>query len=51
MMEKLYAQGIKNFARLAQINKQFAEELDETLNAQGRLLRDDWVGQARKLRG
>jgi class III poly(R)-hydroxyalkanoic acid synthase PhaE subunit len=51
MMEKLYAQGIKNFARLAQINKKFAEELDETLNAQGRLLRDDWVGQARKLRG
>ncbi len=50
MMEKLYAQGIKNFARLAQINKKFAEELDETLNAQGRLLRDDWVGQARKLR-
>ena len=51
MMEKLYAQGIKNFARLAEINKKFAEELDETLNAQGRLLRDDWVGQARKLRG
>ncbi|MGB5745270.1 MAG: class III poly(R)-hydroxyalkanoic acid synthase subunit PhaE [Sedimenticolaceae bacterium] len=51
MMEKLYAQGIKNFARLAQINKRFAEELDETLNAQGRLLRDDWVGQAKKLRG
>jgi class III poly(R)-hydroxyalkanoic acid synthase PhaE subunit len=51
MMEKLYAQGIKNFARLAQMNTEFAEELDETLKAQGRVLRDDWIGQAKKLLG
>jgi class III poly(R)-hydroxyalkanoic acid synthase PhaE subunit len=51
MMEKLYEQGIRNFARLAEMNTKFAEELDETLNTQGRILRDDWIGQARKLRG
>lgn len=51
MMEKLYEQGIKNFAKLAQMNKNFAEELDETLKAQGRVLRDDWIGQAKKLLG
>ncbi len=51
MMEKLYAQGIKNFARLAEMNTKFAEELDETLKTQGRILRDDWIGQAKKLLG
>ena len=51
MMEKLYAQGIKNFARLAQMNRKYAEELDETLQTQGRILRDDWIGQAKKLLG
>ncbi len=51
MAEKLYEQGIKNFARLAEINTKFAEELDETLKAQGRILREDWIGQAKKLLG
>jgi len=51
MMEKLYAQGIKNFAKLAQMNTDFAERLDESLKAQGRILRDDWIGQAKKLLG
>jgi predicted flap endonuclease-1-like 5' DNA nuclease len=51
MMEKLYAQGITNFAKLARMNTRFAEELDETLKAQGRILRDDWIGQAKKLLG
>lgn len=51
MMEKLYAQGIRNFASLAQMNRKFAEELDETLKTQGRILRDDWIGQAKKLLG
>lgn len=51
MMEKLYAQGIKNFARLAQMNRNYAEELDERLQTQGRILRDDWIGQAKKLIG
>jgi class III poly(R)-hydroxyalkanoic acid synthase PhaE subunit len=50
MMEKLYEQGIRNFARLAEMNTQLAEQLDETLQTQGRILRDDWIGQARKLR-
>jgi polyhydroxyalkanoate synthase subunit PhaE len=50
MMEKLYEQGIRNFARLAELNTQLAEQLDETLQTQGRILRDDWIGQARKLR-
>jgi NADH-quinone oxidoreductase subunit E len=51
MAEKLYEQGIKNFAQLAKMNKKFAEQLDETLKTQGRILRDDWIGQAKKLRG
>jgi predicted flap endonuclease-1-like 5' DNA nuclease len=51
MAEKLYEQGIKNFNQLAEMNKKFAEQLDETLKAQGRILREDWIGQAKKLRG
>jgi class III poly(R)-hydroxyalkanoic acid synthase PhaE subunit len=51
MMEKLYAQGIRNFSSLAQMNRKLAEELDETLKTQGRILRDDWIGQAKKLLG
>jgi predicted flap endonuclease-1-like 5' DNA nuclease len=51
MAEKLYEQGIKNFSNLATINKKFAEELDEALKTQGRILRDDWIGQAKKLLG
>lgn len=51
MAEKLYAQGIKNFAQLATMSTQFAEQLDEALRAQGRILREDWIGQAKKLRG
>lgn len=51
MMEKLYQQGITNFAKLAQMNTDFAEQLDETLKAQGRILREDWIGQAKKMLG
>lgn len=51
MMEKLYAEGIRNFTQLAKMNATFAEQLDETLKTQGRILRDDWIGQAKKLRG
>jgi class III poly(R)-hydroxyalkanoic acid synthase PhaE subunit len=51
MMEKLYQEGITNFAKLAQMNSDFAEQLDETLKAQGRILREDWIGQAKKLLG
>jgi len=51
MAEKLYEQGIKNFSNLATLNKRFAEELDEALKTQGRILRDDWIGQAKKLLG
>jgi predicted flap endonuclease-1-like 5' DNA nuclease len=51
MAEKLYEQGIKNFAKLATMNVQFAKDLDESLKTQGRILRDDWIGQAKKLIG
>ena len=33
------------------MNTQFAEQLDEVLKSQGRILREDWIGQAKKLRG
>ena len=49
MMEKLYAEGINNFAKLARLNKELAEQLDDTLKTQGRIMRDDWIGQAKKL--
>jgi class III poly(R)-hydroxyalkanoic acid synthase PhaE subunit len=51
MAEKLYEQGIKNFSNLASLNAKFAEDLDEALKTQGRILRDDWIGQAKKLLG
>ena len=51
MAEKLYEEGITNFSQLAKMNKKFAEQLDEALKAQGRILRDDWIGQAKKLLG
>ena len=51
MAEKLYEQGIKNFSQLATMNAKFAEQLDDALRAQGRILREDWIGQAKKLRG
>lgn len=51
MAEKLYAQGITSFAQIAKMSAKAAEELDETLKAQGRIMRDDWIGQAKKLRG
>jgi class III poly(R)-hydroxyalkanoic acid synthase PhaE subunit len=51
MAEKLYEQGIRSFAQLAKMNRRFAEDLDESLRAQGRILRDDWIGQAKKLKG
>jgi len=51
MAEKLYEQGIKNFNQLATMNAKFAEQLDDVLRAQGRILREDWIGQAKKLRG
>jgi class III poly(R)-hydroxyalkanoic acid synthase PhaE subunit len=51
MAEKLYEQGIKNLNQLAEMNAKFAEELDEALRAQGRVLREDWIGQAKRLRG
>ena len=51
MAEKLYEQGIRNFSNLAAINRKFAEELDEALKTQGRILRDDWIGQAKKMMG
>lgn len=50
MAEKLYEQGIKNFNQLATMNAKFAEQLDDVLRAQGRILREDWIGQAKKLR-
>ncbi|MGB5570316.1 MAG: class III poly(R)-hydroxyalkanoic acid synthase subunit PhaE [Sedimenticolaceae bacterium] len=49
MAEKLYEQGIKNFSNLAAMNAKFARDLDESLKTQGRILRDDWIGQAKKL--
>lgn len=49
MAEKLYNQGINSFEQLAEMNEHFAEKLDDMLEAQGRILRDDWIGQAKKL--
>jgi len=41
--------GIKSFAQLAKLSKQQAQELDDKMELNGRLLRDNWVGQAAEL--
>jgi len=49
MRDKLVAAGIQSFKQLGSLTTDQAQDLDDQLALQGRLLRDDWVGQSAKL--
>ncbi|KCZ50694.1 phasin family protein [Hyphomonas pacifica] len=50
LAKKLNAAGITSFAQIAAMTKAEAEKLDETIAARGRVLRDEWVKQAKVLK-
>lgn len=47
MAEKLYEQGIKSFEQLAALSNDYVEQLDKMVKSQGRIMREDWIGQAK----
>ncbi len=49
MVKKLTAAGITRFAQIAAMKKAELEALDEMIGARGRVLRDEWAKQAKKL--
>ena len=50
LQKKLKAQGIQSFAQLAALSDADIERLEEDIiKFPGRIKRDDWVGQARRL--
>ena len=49
MAKKLNAAGITRFVQLAGMKKAELEALDEKIGARGRVLRDEWAKQAKKL--
>ena len=49
MQEKLNALGVFHFWQIASLDPASARDLDGKLNALGRVERDDWVGQAKRL--
>jgi large subunit ribosomal protein L21 len=49
MEKKLHALGVKTFAQIAAWTTADAERIDEGINSKGRVEREDWIGQARKL--
>ena len=51
MQEKLIDAGIQTFDQLAALSDDQAQELDNKLDARGRLVRDKWVAQAGELSG
>ncbi len=46
---KLHELGITQFAQIAKFKKKDIEMIDERLNFKGRIERDDWIAQAKKL--
>jgi predicted flap endonuclease-1-like 5' DNA nuclease len=51
MAEKLYALGIRTFAQIAEMQAGELKELDERLNANGKVMRENWSQQAEALLG
>ncbi|KCZ84006.1 putative NADH dehydrogenase I chain E [Hyphomonas hirschiana VP5] len=49
MVKKLHAAGITRFAQIAAMKKAELEALDAEIGARGRVLRDEWAKQAKKL--
>ncbi len=51
LAETLHGLGIFHFAQLSALRGRAVEELDAKLSFRGRVLRDDWIGQAKALAG
>jgi NADH-quinone oxidoreductase subunit E len=45
----LMARGFTQFAHIAELDETAAKALDEELGLYGRILRDDWIGQAKAI--
>ena len=48
---KLNALGITRFDQVANFSDEEIAKVDDALNFKGRILRDDWIGQAKTLAG
>lgn len=49
--KKLNELGIYHFSQIAELSKEQAEAIDNAIAFKGRIERDDWLGQAKKLMG
>ncbi len=49
MASKLSAEGVVRYSQIAALTKAEAEALDQKIGARGRILRDNWVKQAKAL--
>jgi NADH-quinone oxidoreductase subunit E len=49
--QELKARGIVRFAEIAALTRAAAKKLDGELGLEGRIVRDDWAGQAKALSG
>jgi len=49
LAKKLKDAGISSFAQLAALSDKDVAQMDKTMDLRGRIKRDDWVGQAKKL--
>ena len=47
--KKLHALGVRSFRQIADFTSDDVERVDAVLNFKGRILREDWIGQAQKL--
>ena len=51
MAEKLYANGVRTLAQIAEMSASELKALDKALNANGKVIREHWAKQARQLLG
>ncbi len=49
--KKLHALGVTRFDQIAALSDEDVAKIDDALNFKGRVQRDDWIGQAKKLAG
>lgn len=47
--EKLYDMGINTFLQMSELTNERMEQLDDVFGSQGRILRENWVGQAQDM--
>ena len=49
--KKLNALGVTRFDQVANFSDEDIAKVDDALNFKGRIMRDDWIGQAKTLAG